>query len=240
MKLISLFAGIGGFDLGAERAGFEIAAHVEKDPQCRKLLKEKWPDAVALDDVCAAHSKEWLDKAVKTWYIPLDGKNKYNQEELKMAGKLKKLTKEQAEESVRMYKRGMSLAPIAEYFDVSRQAMWDLLRRRTTMRPQKKYNKDNHFFRNGKHASDKAQNLCEYAIRTGVLIIEPCEQCGENGKMKDGRRKVQAHHDDYNKPLDVRWLCQKCHHRWHKHNEPKKKEVLQELDAADVVTFGFP
>lgn len=54
MKVISLFAGIGGFDLGFERAGFEIVAHVEKDANCLKLLASKWPAAVALDDVCTA------------------------------------------------------------------------------------------------------------------------------------------------------------------------------------------
>jgi DNA (cytosine-5)-methyltransferase 1 len=43
-----------GFDLGLERAGFEIVAHVEKDENCRKLLAERWPAAVALDDVCTA------------------------------------------------------------------------------------------------------------------------------------------------------------------------------------------
>ena len=52
--VISLFAGIGGFDLGFQRAGFRIAAHVEKDANCRKLLAAKWPDAVSLDDVRTA------------------------------------------------------------------------------------------------------------------------------------------------------------------------------------------
>lgn len=54
MRVVSLFAGIGGFDLGFERAGFEIVAHVEKDANCRKLLAARWPAAVALDDVCTA------------------------------------------------------------------------------------------------------------------------------------------------------------------------------------------
>lgn len=54
MRVVSLFAGIGGFDLGFERAGHTIVAHVEKDANCRKLLAAKWPNAVALDDVCTA------------------------------------------------------------------------------------------------------------------------------------------------------------------------------------------
>lgn len=29
-----------------------------------------------------------------------------------------------------------------------------------------------------------------------------------------------AHHNDYTKPLEVTWLCVKCHVEWHKHNKP--------------------
>lgn len=51
------------------------------------------------------------------------------------------------------------------------------------------------------------------AIRDGKLTRQPCEVCGA--------KQAQAHHDDYGKPLDVRWLCTTHHAEWHKHNTPK-------------------
>lgn len=51
MKSLSLFSGIGGLDLGLERAGFQIAAMCEADPYCRAILSERWPDVQISDDV---------------------------------------------------------------------------------------------------------------------------------------------------------------------------------------------
>lgn len=55
MKVGGLFSGIGGFELGLSRAGFEISWMVEIDEFCRKVLKkhapEYWPNARILEDV---------------------------------------------------------------------------------------------------------------------------------------------------------------------------------------------
>lgn len=51
MNVGSLFAGIGGFDLGLERAGFEVAWQVELDPWCRGVLARHFPRARRLEDV---------------------------------------------------------------------------------------------------------------------------------------------------------------------------------------------
>lgn len=59
----------------------------------------------------------------------------------------------------------------------------------------------------------KAHNMVSNAIRDKKLFKEPCEICGTT-------EKIHAHHDDYLKPLNVRWLCAAHHHQWHsKHGE---------------------
>lgn len=69
-------------------------------------------------------------------------------------------------------------------------------------RLRKKYIKNNP----EKHAAHIAVGN---AVRDGRLIKQPCEACGtfEN---------IHAHHDDYAKPLSVRWLCAKHHSEHHK------------------------
>lgn len=47
----SLFSGIGGFDLGFERAGLDIAWQVEFDPFCQSVLKKHWPNAKLYSDI---------------------------------------------------------------------------------------------------------------------------------------------------------------------------------------------
>lgn len=49
----------------------------------------------------------------------------------------------------------------------------------------------------------RARTAIKNAVRDGRATRQPCVQCGNP--------KSQAHHHDYSKPLDVVWMCFKCH-----------------------------
>lgn len=55
---------------------------------------------------------------------------------------------------------------------------------------------------------DRAGTKVGSAIRRGDLIKpDECSVCGS----KPPSGEIHAHHDDYSKPLDVRWVCRACH-----------------------------
>lgn len=54
----------------------------------------------------------------------------------------------------------------------------------------------------------KARTAVDNALRDGRLKKEACVLC-------HCEERVQAHHPDYSKPLDVVWLCRDCHRRHH-------------------------
>ena len=79
----------------------------------------------------------------------------------------------------------------------------------------------------------------KYVISRAVLngtLTKPktCPQCGRGGK-------INAHHDDYNKPLDIIWLCQGCHVRLHRgipFDAPLKKPV-KKIDQNNRKSISF-
>lgn len=55
---------------------------------------------------------------------------------------------------------------------------------------------------------DNCRSYAHAYLRRGKITRQPCEACG--------LLRSQMHHDDYSKPLEVRWLCQQCHLNLHK------------------------
>lgn len=64
-----------------------------------------------------------------------------------------------------------------------------------------------HYYANPTKA--KARVAVTHAIRGGRLS-KPilCEYCNQE-------KRLEGHHDDYNKPLEVKWLCKNCHETYH-------------------------
>lgn len=55
---------------------------------------------------------------------------------------------------------------------------------------------------------EAARRAVAREVRAGRMVHQPCERCGAT-------TKVEGHHDDYSKPLEVRWLCPTHHDEVH-------------------------
>jgi predicted DNA-binding protein YlxM (UPF0122 family) len=238
MNELSLFSGAGGGLLGTMLLGFRPIGYVEWDDYCQRVIAARirdgiLPDAPIFGDIRSI-TKETIDSLSAYWYNTLNSEN----EEGNMGAHRKDYS-----EAVRLYDQGLSIGEVADFFHVTRQAMHDILRRRgVVFRDNLRFGEENHFWR-GTAANDRAQNILEQALEKRIVIRpEKCEKCGSSGTFKDGRTEIQGHHCDYNKPLDVLWLCQKCHHEWHRNNEaiPYREVSVEPSKVIDIITAGFP
>jgi len=67
---------------------------------------------------------------------------------------------------------------------------------------------NNRAWREEDRRRQKAHNAVRRAIVRGDLQKFPCVRCGSPQSI--------AHHENYDKPLDVMWLCQPCHKQRHR------------------------
>lgn len=61
----------------------------------------------------------------------------------------------------------------------------------------------------------KAEWILAWEVKQGRIVPQPCEVCGKTVN-------VHGHHDDYSKPLEVRWLCSYHHRKLHAPQERKR------------------
>ena len=87
-KFISLFAGVGGFDLGMELAGHECVAQVEWDKNAAGVLKRRWPDVPLFCDVSRVSGEDLPDCDFLTYGFPC--------QDLSVAGKREGLSGERS------------------------------------------------------------------------------------------------------------------------------------------------
>lgn len=132
-----------------------------------------------------------------------------------------KLTPDDIDLARRLYLAGTSLATIAKVLSVSKSAIYYHLRRLVPMRPRGQAGRSNRFFRGGGRHDKTASRVVQTAIAAGEIVKpDACENCGREPIRGDtGAIDIVAHHDDYNKPRSVRWLCRRCHYEWHRHNK---------------------
>jgi hypothetical protein len=121
------------------------------------------------------------------------------------------MTDEQRATAESMLRMGFSCGEIAAFYGVTGQYIYQLKKK---LDQPKKPRKPSLV-----HPQSRAGALVTAAIKRGILRPQPCEECGLSDPPI-GKRIIHAHHDDYAKPLDVRWLCPAHHSRWHNNNKP--------------------
>jgi len=91
-----------------------------------------------------------------------------------------------------------------DYYQKNKEA---IMERRNTPEYRENRRLYNKRHREKTKSRKKAHKKVENAIKFGTLKRQPCEECGNEDS--------HAHHDDYDKPLDVRWLCAQHHKEVH-------------------------
>jgi len=136
------------------------------------------------------------------------------------------------DEAARLYEQGKNLFELQDIFKVAHQNIYVQLKKMGVRFRGIPKGEDSSMYRGGSRADRTVVSKVAHAIRRGELVRpDVCSECDDSGTFKDGKSKVEAHHDDYNYPLAVRWLCRKCHHNWHRNN----KAILQEESTDEPI-----
>jgi site-specific DNA-cytosine methylase len=269
MNALSLFSGIGGLDLAAEAAGIRTVAMCERDPFCRAVLHKHWPYVPVFEDVTDLTGDDVILSLRDPKYEKLIEMHDVEGMSFRHIAKIFKVSSQSIEQAYRrrksregaqeqisiwderfrsvveMYASGLKTKEIAEKLNVPYHSAYNALRaRENTFRQEDRLpnGAENRFYRHGKEnplrrqERKKAALKVYKALQAGRLTKpEKCETCGSS-------IKIEAHHSDYNKPLDVMWLCKKCHFEWHLDHEATERGIDRHGKATSIglIHGGFP
>lgn len=115
--------------------------------------------------------------------------------------------KTRAQEMVELLKDFYPLEPVAPFSTKATDKV-DALRPRELRDPK------------SPHLKRQARAAVAVAKRRRELIVGDCSLCGDEPRMsRDGSRLLMhAHHEDYARPLDIVWVCWRCHAKAHTHS----------------------
>lgn len=112
---------------------------------------------------------------------------------------------------VDMHESGMTVSQIADALNRDPSTVRAALIRRGVLPKCKpdspKPNPNGRFKPTVKYSDSAINQEVAKAVKDGIIPKGACEECGNTYTV--------AHHDDYNFPLQVRWLCYKHHFQWH-------------------------
>lgn len=155
-------------------------------------------------------------------------------------GVLRKLTLEQADEAVRRYEAGESLAPIAETYGVTRQSMWDLLRRRTMLRdrlealPRMEPNAvREHRDTNRKRYRSRAKRITAQQMREVRERDGVCQLCEGEGTDFDHILAVAL--GGQTELANLQLLCHPCHAKKTKRDQQLARMLRKEVMPVEAL-----
>lgn len=88
-----------------------------------------------------------------------------------------------------------------------------------------KHRADNQKDRSKNPEKKRARDILKAAVKSGK-VRKPifCDRCGHDGSIY----RIEGHHDDYSKPLEVLWLCSKCHGERHRESNQVNSKTNQD------------